>query len=137
MLTFAFMHYPYLVRTLFGMPSLHLFTFSMFFKSCCTCERRMVYLLSPIPSLILLSPPSRTFPPPALPLHTHSPPPPHTHSPPPPPHTHTRTHTEGLQVGNLDLANCDMNVILLQDITTDPNASIVSDTCHMTVYTYH
>ena len=44
-------------------------------------------------------------------------------------------HTEGLQVGNLNLANCDMNVILLQDITTDPNAPIVSDTCHMTVYT--
>ena len=34
MLTFAFMHYPYLVRILFGMPSLHLFTFLMFFKSC-------------------------------------------------------------------------------------------------------
>ena len=34
MLTFAFMHYPYLVCTLFGMPSLHLFTFLMFFKSC-------------------------------------------------------------------------------------------------------
>ena len=33
MLTFAFMHYPYLVRILFGMPSLHLFTFLMFFKS--------------------------------------------------------------------------------------------------------
>ena len=30
MLTFAFMHYPYLVRILFGMPSLHLFTFLMF-----------------------------------------------------------------------------------------------------------
>ena len=27
MLTFAFMHYPYLVCMLFGMPSLHLFTF--------------------------------------------------------------------------------------------------------------
>ena len=26
MLTFAFMHYPYLVHVLFGMPSLHLFT---------------------------------------------------------------------------------------------------------------
>ena len=35
MLTFAFMHYPYLVCILFGMPSLHLFTFLMFFKSCC------------------------------------------------------------------------------------------------------
>ena len=34
MLTFAFMHYPYLVCILFGMPSLHLFTFLMFFKSC-------------------------------------------------------------------------------------------------------
>ena len=34
MLTFAFMHYPNLVCILFGMPSLHLFTF---FKSCfCT-----------------------------------------------------------------------------------------------------
>ena len=33
MLTFAFMHYPYLVCILFGMPSLHLFTFLMdFFK---------------------------------------------------------------------------------------------------------
>ena len=30
MLTFAFMHPPYLVRILFGMPSLHLFTFLMF-----------------------------------------------------------------------------------------------------------
>ena len=37
MLTFAFMHYPYLVRILFGMPSPHPFTFLMFFKSCfCT-----------------------------------------------------------------------------------------------------
>ena len=36
MLTFAFMHYPYLVCILFGMPSLHLFTFLMFFKSCYT-----------------------------------------------------------------------------------------------------
>ena len=37
MLTFAFMHYPYLVCLLFGMPPLHLFTFLMFFKSCfCT-----------------------------------------------------------------------------------------------------
>ena len=27
MLTFAFMHHPCLVRTIFGMPSLHLFTF--------------------------------------------------------------------------------------------------------------
>ena len=34
MLTFAFMHHPYLVCILFGMPSLHLFTFLMFFKSC-------------------------------------------------------------------------------------------------------
>ena len=32
--TFAFMHSPYLVRILFGMPSLHLFTFLMFFISC-------------------------------------------------------------------------------------------------------
>ena len=32
--TFAFMHPPYLVRILFGMPSLHLFTFLMFFISC-------------------------------------------------------------------------------------------------------
>ena len=31
--TFAFMHPPYLVRILFGMPSLHLFTFLMFFIS--------------------------------------------------------------------------------------------------------
>ena len=31
MLTFAFMHHPYLVCILFGMPSLHLFTFLMFF----------------------------------------------------------------------------------------------------------
>ena len=28
--TFAFLHSPYLVRILFGMPSLHLFTFLMF-----------------------------------------------------------------------------------------------------------
>ena len=28
---FAFMHHPYLVCILFGMPSLHLFTFLMFF----------------------------------------------------------------------------------------------------------
>ena len=28
------MHHPYLVCILFGMPSLHLFTFSMFFISC-------------------------------------------------------------------------------------------------------
>ena len=33
MLTFAFMHYPYPVCILFGMPSLHLFTFLMFFLS--------------------------------------------------------------------------------------------------------
>ena len=39
MLTFAFMHYPYLVCILFGMPSLHLFTFLMFFKS---LDRRVV-----------------------------------------------------------------------------------------------
>ena len=31
MLTFAFMYHPYLVCILFGMPSLHLFTFLMFF----------------------------------------------------------------------------------------------------------
>ena len=31
MLTFAFMHHPYLVCILFDMPSLHLFTFVMFF----------------------------------------------------------------------------------------------------------
>ena len=31
MFTFAFMHYPYLVRILLGMPSLHLLTFLMFF----------------------------------------------------------------------------------------------------------
>ena len=30
-LTFAFMHHPYLVCILFGMPFLHLFTFLMFF----------------------------------------------------------------------------------------------------------
>ena len=30
-LTFAFMYHPYLVYKLFGMPSLHLFTFLMFF----------------------------------------------------------------------------------------------------------
>ena len=35
MLTFAFVHYPYLICVLFGMPSLHLLTF--FLKSCfCT-----------------------------------------------------------------------------------------------------
>ena len=33
-MTFAFMHPPYLVRILFGLPSLHLFTFLMFFISC-------------------------------------------------------------------------------------------------------
>ena len=33
-LTFAFMHPPYLVCILFGMPSLYLFTFLMFFISC-------------------------------------------------------------------------------------------------------
>ena len=33
-LTFAFMHHPYLVYILFGMPSLHLFTFLMFLFSC-------------------------------------------------------------------------------------------------------
>ena len=32
MLTFAFMHHPYLVCILFGMPSLHLLTFLMFFN---------------------------------------------------------------------------------------------------------
>ena len=32
MLTFAFMHYPYLVCILFGMPSLHLFTFFNVFE---------------------------------------------------------------------------------------------------------
>ena len=37
MLTFAFMHYPYLVCILFGMPSLHLFTFLMFSMSCYIC----------------------------------------------------------------------------------------------------
>ena len=30
MLTFAFMHHPYLVCILFGMPSLHLYTFLLF-----------------------------------------------------------------------------------------------------------
>ena len=30
----AFMHHPYLVCILFGMPSLHLFTFAMFLFSC-------------------------------------------------------------------------------------------------------
>ena len=34
MLTFAFMHHPYLVGILFGMPSLHLLTFLMFLFSC-------------------------------------------------------------------------------------------------------
>ena len=34
MLTFAFMHHPYLVCILFGMPSLHLFTFLMLLFSC-------------------------------------------------------------------------------------------------------
>ena len=34
MLTFAFIHHPYLVCILFGMPSLHLFTFLMFLLSC-------------------------------------------------------------------------------------------------------
>ena len=33
MLTFACMHHPYLVCILFGMPSLHLFTFLMFLYS--------------------------------------------------------------------------------------------------------
>ena len=42
MLTFAFMHYPYLVCILFGMPSLHLFTFVMFFKSCGKINRGQV-----------------------------------------------------------------------------------------------
>ena len=32
MLTFAFMHHPYLVCILFGTPSLHLFTFLVFFN---------------------------------------------------------------------------------------------------------
>ena len=45
MLIFAFMRYPYLVCILFGMPSLHLFTFLMFFKSCILCiVRRMSYV---------------------------------------------------------------------------------------------
>ena len=30
----SLLYYPYLVRILFGMPSLHPFTFLMFFKSC-------------------------------------------------------------------------------------------------------
>ena len=33
--TFAFMHHPYLVCIVFGMPSLHLFTFLMFFIYLC------------------------------------------------------------------------------------------------------
>ena len=37
MLTFAFMHHSYLVCILFGMPSLHLFTFLMFFIFFCNC----------------------------------------------------------------------------------------------------
>ena len=36
MLTFALMHHPYLVCILFGMPSLHPFTFLMFFYFSCT-----------------------------------------------------------------------------------------------------
>ena len=35
MLNFAFMHPPYLVRILFGMPSLHLFTFLIFLSLVC------------------------------------------------------------------------------------------------------
>jgi len=34
MLTFAFVHHPYLVCILFGMPSLHLFTLKGFLFSC-------------------------------------------------------------------------------------------------------
>ena len=42
MLTFAFMHHPYLVCILFGIPSLHLFTFLMFhFFSICSYASRL------------------------------------------------------------------------------------------------
>ena len=37
---------------------------------------------------------------------------------------------DGLKVGNLDLTNCDMKVITLRDITTDPHAAVVSYTCN-------
>lgn len=33
---------------------------------------------------------------------------------------------EGLQVGNLDLTATEMQVIVLKDIMTDPNGSVVS-----------
>ena len=50
MLTFAFMRYPYLVCILFGMPSLHLFTFFMFFKSCfCTFLKLISVTVRPKP----------------------------------------------------------------------------------------
>ena len=49
MLTFAFMHYSYLVCILFGMPSLHLFTFLMF-KSCfCTFLMLISVTVRPMP----------------------------------------------------------------------------------------
>ena len=44
MFTFAFMHYPYLVRILFGMPSLHLFTFLMFLSLVYVCMYICMYV---------------------------------------------------------------------------------------------
>ena len=72
-LTFAFMHHPYLVCILFGMPSLHLFTFLMivflyffgvnlsyltqrrvFFSSVRRCDK-LPQNLNSIDSLVVLS----------------------------------------------------------------------------------
>ena len=44
MLTFAFMDHPYLVCILFGMPSLHLFTFLMFFLFSCIYIYIYIYI---------------------------------------------------------------------------------------------
>ena len=46
MLTFAFMHHPYLVCILFGMPFLHLFTFLMFFLFLFSCIYIYIYRLT-------------------------------------------------------------------------------------------
>ena len=46
MLTFAFMHHPYLVCILFGMSSLHLFTFLVFLYSCIIYITRALYFAS-------------------------------------------------------------------------------------------
>jgi len=46
------MRHPYLVRILFGMPSLHLFTFIMFFKSLHKALQYTVYILMYISPLI-------------------------------------------------------------------------------------